>query len=131
MSSVETKGRPPGPDYSSVDSREKALALVARGELVAMLLLPEELGGDRRLENTVYVPPFAAELKSSTDNNIIFPLVSEGKITRYSAEPEHVGQSFVPIAVKLLASDPANFTYNLAIWGEALTRTHSSSPKSD
>ncbi len=93
-----------------------------------MLLLPQEFGGDRRAENTVYVPPFAAELKSSTDNNIIFPLVSEGQITRYRAEPEYAGRSLVPIAVRLLASDPASFSYDLAIWGEALDRTANFSP---
>lgn len=111
-----------GPDYLAVDSREKALALVARGELVAMLLLPEAFGGEVRTENTVYVPPFVAELKSEADRNIILPLAAEGKISRYRAEPEYAGRSVVPIAVRLVGFDPANFTYDIAIWGDALGR---------
>ncbi|MDP3855986.1 hypothetical protein [Phenylobacterium sp.] len=116
------EAKPPGPDYSHVDTREKAERLVERGKLVALLLLPEQFGGDWRAENIVFVPPFAADLKTRVDENIIIPLAIEGKVTRYRAEPEHAGRSMVPIAVKLVASDPADFTYNMAIWGDALGR---------
>ncbi len=122
LSSFSKTGEPPGPDYSAVDTREKAQHLVDRGELVKLLLLPEQFGGDGRAENVAYVPPFAAELKIDTDTNIILPLALEGKVTRYAAKPEYSGRSIVPIAVKLLAYDPADFTYNIAIWGEALDR---------
>jgi hypothetical protein len=122
MSWFSKKGKSPGPDYSTVDTREKAQRLVDRGELVKLLLLPEQFGGDGRAENVTYVPPFAAELKIEADKNIILPLASEGKVTRYRAEPEYSGRSMVPIAVKLLAYDPSDFTYDIAIWGEALDR---------
>lgn len=100
-----------GPDYSSVNSRKEAGRRVAKGELVAMLLLPEEFGGDARTENTVYVPPFVAELKSDADKNIILPLAAEGKITRYRAEPEYTGRSLVPITIKLVAFDPRSWAF--------------------
>lgn len=116
------KKKPTGPDYAGVDSPEKVQALVARGELVAMLLLPEAFGGENRPENLVHVPPFVVHLKSETDQNLIVPLANDGKITRYRAEPQYVGRSRVPIAIRLVGYDPANFTYDIAIWGEALTR---------
>ncbi len=112
----------PRPDYSAVDSLDKVQRLVAAGELVPLLLLPEDFGGQAIKENTVYVPPFAADMKEGADRNIIGPLAAEGKVTRYRAEPEYAGTSFVPIAIKLVATEPANFTYDVAIWGAALGR---------
>ena len=117
------KKMPSGPDYTAVDSREKALALVARGELVSMLLLPETFGGDGAVHNVIHVPPFAAELKASTDQNVILPLALDGKITGYRAEPEYAGKSVVPIAIRLVGSNPGSFTWDIAIWGEALDRS--------
>ncbi len=113
---------PQGPDYSQIDSNEKLQRLVGTGELVACLLLPESFGGQLVRENTIYVPPFAAELKRDADQNIILPLAAEGKVKRYAAEPEYSGTSFVPIAIKLIASEPVDFSYKLAIWGDALGR---------
>jgi hypothetical protein len=123
MSWFRKKGTPKhGPDYSQVNSNDEVQRLAARRELVPLLLLPEAFGGEAISENTVYVPPFAAELKRDFDQNIIAPLAAEGKVTRYIAEPEYSGTSFVPVAIKLTASDPANFSYDLAIWGDALGR---------
>jgi hypothetical protein len=85
-----------------------------------MLLFPEQFGGEHRVENLVYVPPFVAELKSRTDNNIVLPLAEEGKTRRYNVTPEYAGRSMVPISIKLVGSDPGNFTYEIAIWGDAL-----------
>lgn len=116
------RDKPAGPDYSNIISLEAAQKLAERGELVPLLLLPEQFGGTGVQENIVYVPSFAAELKNSTDQNVVAPLANEGKITRYLAEPEYFGASFIPIAIKLTAWDPANFTYEMAIWGEALDR---------
>jgi len=113
---------PPGPDFSHIDSREKAERLVETGELVALLMLPEEFGGDGRPENVVFVPQFVADLRESAHENIIRPLVAEGKVTQYSVEPEYAGKCFIPIALKLKAYNPAEFTYEIRIWGEALGR---------
>ncbi len=115
-------GDPVGPDWSYVDSPEKAKALVEEGVLVELLLLPEEFGGPRMPENTVYVPPFAEELKYRTDMNIIRPLIMDGVVTQYAAIPEHVGPCMVPIAIRVEATEPGQFAFNLAIWGAALRR---------
>jgi len=111
---------PEGPDFSDMNSREKAEARVQRGQLEKLFLLPAEFGGTDDPRNVVYVPRGFVAIKAGIDINIIKPLVSEGKITKYEATPEHEGKSFVPIAIKIVASDPGSFTTNINIWGKAL-----------
>lgn len=112
-----------GPDYSSIDSKEKAEDLFQKGQLKKLLLLPSEFGGQDIPPNVVYVPEFAVDLKASTDQNIILPLAQEGKITRYNATPEYEGNSFIPAAINIVASEPQSFTYKVAIWGKTLTES--------
>lgn len=110
----------PGPDFSGIDSREKAAALFKSGQLQKLLLLPPEFGGQDVPPNVVFVPTFAAELKVRTDQNVVFPLAHDGKVTRYSATPEYEGKSFVPCAINIVASEPGSFTFKVAIWGTAI-----------
>lgn len=111
-----------GPDFSSIDNREKALALVEKGELEPLYLMPPEFGGPEDSRNIVYVPVGIAEIKHCTDLNIIAPLVESGQVKSYSAVPEYRGRSFIPIAIKIVASDPGQFESEILIWGEALNR---------
>jgi hypothetical protein len=113
-----------GPDFSHVTSQEQAEALAQVGELEQLLLLPEIFGGRSDLpHNIVYVPVGLAEVKRHIDENIIAPLAREGTVTRYAATPEYTGDSFIPIAITVTASDPGSFTTTIAVWGEALTRS--------
>lgn len=116
------KSGPPGngPDWSNVDSPEKAEVLVVTGELVKLQLLPDIFGGDDGPHNTVFVPPFVVDIKVGIDNNTIMLLVEEGKVQRYVASPKYEGRSLVPCAIKIEATDPANFTAVVKIWGSAL-----------
>jgi hypothetical protein len=107
-----------GPDYSHVDSREKAEELVARGELVRMLLLPAEFGGDDDPGNVVYVPPFVVDLKRRHDMNIVLPLIEAEKVTRYQAAPHYEGASHVPSSIEIRASEPGDVQVTYEIWGE-------------
>ena len=116
------KPKAPGPDFSTIDSLEKAVELFHRGDLEKLLLIPPEFGGEDIPDNTLYVPLGIADVKTGIDNNIIGPLVEEGKITNYEALPEYQGESFVPIAIKIVASEPGDFTSTINIWGEALDR---------
>jgi hypothetical protein len=113
---------PEGPDFSDTDSKAKAEARVQRGELEKMLLLPAEFGGTDDPRNIVYVPVGFIAVKAGIDTNIIKPLVAESKITQYQALPEYQGRSFVPIAIKIVASNPDSFTTEINIWGKALAR---------
>jgi hypothetical protein len=75
----------------------------------------------RATEHTVY----SSRLGRSEGWNrqqVIAPLVADGKITKYQATPEYQGKSFIPIAVKIVASEPGRFETTLNIWGEALGR---------
>jgi hypothetical protein len=107
----------PGPEYSHVDSREKAEELVARGELTRLHLLPLEFGGTDATENLVFVPPFVVDLKHGTDTNIIRPLIEDGSVSEYSATPTYAGKSFVPTSIEIRAANPGDFQTSLEIWG--------------
>jgi hypothetical protein len=120
---LKKKSPPPhGPDFSGIDSREKAEALFRRGEMEKLFLMPPEFGGDDGPHNTLFVPVGVAAVKAGIDQNVVAPLAEEGTITRYSATPEYQGSSFIPTAVRITASDPGQFSTVIAIWGEALAR---------
>jgi hypothetical protein len=114
--------KPSGPDFSAIDSKAKAIELFERGDLEKLFLLPLEFGGTDNLLNTLYVPVGVADIEAGIDNNVIDPLAAEGKITKYTASPEHQGKSFIPIAIKIVASDPGEFRTTINIWGKALSR---------
>ncbi len=118
------KKSPPGngPDFSEVDSLAKAEELFRHGDLEKLFLMPLEFGGQDIPQNILFVPIGIAAIKSGIDNNVVGPLATEGKISKYTAMPEYQGKSFVPIAIKIVASDPGEFTTTINIWGEALTR---------
>lgn len=80
---LKNKKKPPGPDYSDVDSLAKAEALYKSGALGRLLLMPSEFGGPDFGPNVVYVPADIVELKQSMDRNVIAPLVASGKVTAY------------------------------------------------
>jgi len=111
-----------GPDFSDTDSKAKAEAQLQRGELEKLWLLPADFGGTDDPRNIVYVPVTFVAVKTDIDTNIIKPLVAAGKITEYRATPEYKGKSFVPIAIKIVASNPGSFITDINIWGKALVR---------
>ena len=117
------KAPPPvGPDFSGIDTPAKAEAWFRRGDLEKLFLMPLEYGGEDSPLNTLYVPVGVAAVKAGIDTNGIGPLVSAGKVSRYTAEPEYQGKSVIPIAVTITASDPGEFTTTISIWGDALVR---------
>jgi hypothetical protein len=117
------KSPPPhGPDFSEIDSQAKAEELFRRGDLEKLFLLPLEFGGQDVPQNVLYVPIGVADIKSGIDDNVIGPLVSEGQVTQYTATPEYQGKSFIPIAIRIVASNPGQFTTTINIWGDALGR---------
>jgi hypothetical protein len=113
-------GEPPGPDFSHVDSPEKAEQLVSRGELARLHLFPPEFGGADDARNLVYVPPFVVDVKHGIDTNVVRPMIEQGQASSYVATPQYEGASFVPCAIEIRASDPGDFQTTVQIWGEAL-----------
>jgi hypothetical protein len=114
--------RPAGPDYSHVDSNEKAVELYRRGELVKLLLMPLDFGGADVPLNVVYVPEFVVDVKAGIDMNVVMPMIQQGECRRYAAEPRYEGASVVPTAIAIKASDPGLFQTQIRIWGGALAQ---------
>ncbi|MBS0340598.1 MAG: hypothetical protein JSS56_08710 [Proteobacteria bacterium] len=114
------RGPVAGPDYQHVDSRGKAEALYAKGELRKLLLLPAAFGGEDIPPNVVYVPAFAVALKEQLDQGVISQLVRDGKVTHYSATPEYTGKSVVPSRIRVAATEPGHFAGEISIWGKAV-----------
>jgi len=113
---------PAGPDFSAVTSLDKAEEMRKNGQLEKLLMRPPELGGEDHFLNTLYVPVGVAAMKSRIDAGQIVPLVEAGKVTKFKASPEYQGDSVIPIAIKITASDPGQFSWTINIWGEALKR---------
>jgi hypothetical protein len=122
-SNSEKSAIPNGPNFSGVDSQAKAEARLQAGELEKLLLLPAQFGGRDDPHNVVCVPRGFVAVKANIDSDVIKPLVAQRKVTSYQATPEYQGTSFVPIAIKIVASNPGSFTTTINIWGKALERT--------
>ena len=118
--SESSSGNVNGPDFSDVNTHARVRELFERGELEKLWLLPADMGGQDVPANIVYVPVGVGELKAQTDHNVIMPLAAEGKVSRYVAQPRYFGDSFVPSAIVITATEPSSFTYELKIWGDAL-----------
>ena len=84
--------------------------------------MPLELGGKDIAQNVVYVPIGQAAVKARIDNSIVGLLAGKGKVAEYKATPEYQGRSFIPIAIKIAASNPGEFSTTINIWGQALAR---------
>ena len=83
--------RPNGPDFSAIDSREKAVELFERGELEKLFLMPPEFGGMDNALNALFVPVGLASIKAGIDDNVIAPLAADGKITHLARCPSTKG----------------------------------------
>ncbi|MBX9686478.1 MAG: hypothetical protein K2X27_07235 [Candidatus Obscuribacterales bacterium] len=103
-------------DFSAVDAK-KAEQMLLAGQLEKLYLMPLEFGGTDSPENTLYVPIGIAAIKSHFDSNVITPLIRQGIVTQYKATPEYQGSSFIPIRLRLQASNPGDFLTEIHIWG--------------
>jgi hypothetical protein len=93
------------PDFSDVDSMDKAQALYRGGKLERLFLFPLEFGGQEVPQNILYVPLGIAAVKQEVDG-MIADLVKQGVVASYVAQPEYKGDSCVPSKIKITASHP-------------------------
>jgi hypothetical protein len=106
------------PDFSKVDSLDKARALEAEGMLVPILLFPAEFGGQDLPENVVYVPKEAAAAKDLITGTLL-GFAQDGLIDQLSVEPTYKGTSFIPSRILMKASHSAKegkFNPTVEIW---------------
>lgn len=107
-----------GMNFSHVDSREKAMALVQEGKLFKILLFPSEFGGEDIPQNSVYVPAGIPEIKDQITGTLI-RFVEQGLIDNMQVNPEYKGNSFVPSKIKMRTSHSGKegeFNPTIEIW---------------
>ena len=104
-----------GPDFSEIDSNEKAIDLYNKGELVKIHLMPIEFGGDDNPMNTLYAPEFAKEFKGRFDG-MIEQMLIDGKQLSYSTSPKYKGNSFIPSQLIITVDGDVNFEETINIW---------------
>lgn len=103
------------PDFSTIDSNEKAIALFKENKLAKLHLMPLGFGGGDVPQNTMYAPEVAVVLKRRCDA-MIGQLLKEGKNLRYSAQPAYKGNSFIPSAIQIQVTGDVDFTETIEIW---------------
>jgi hypothetical protein len=103
------------PDYSHIDSKEKAEQLYARKELVKLHLLPLDWGGEDAALNTIYVPEFAFEQKCTIDA-MIEELLEAGYNLSYTASPEYKGNSFIASKLLIKVRGDRELDASIEIW---------------
>ncbi|WP_205510643.1 hypothetical protein [Longitalea arenae] len=103
------------PDYSHIDSYEKAEQLYARKELVKLHLMPLDWGGQDLAMNIIYVPGFVVEEKARIDG-IIEELLAAGHNLSYSASPEYKGNSFIASKLVIKVSGDRQMEAAIEIW---------------
>jgi hypothetical protein len=104
-----------GPDYTTIDSNEKAIALYQKGNLVKLYLMPIEFGGQDIAMNCVYVPQFVQIFKERFDL-MVGKMVEEGKQLNYSASPQYKGNSFIPSQILISVTGDAQFSEEIKVW---------------
>ena len=109
-----------GPDFSAVDTAEKAAELCRRGDLERIFLVPLDFGGADDERNMLYVPVGVGQVKAQIENETIRAMAREGKVSSFEASVEYEGASVIPISITVVASDPGRFTSTINVWGKAL-----------
>ncbi|UAK24402.1 hypothetical protein [Sphingomonas nostoxanthinifaciens] len=90
------------PDFSAVHTVAAAKALVAKGELVPILVFPAEFGGPNNAANRAYVTPAAAEIRGALIGTIS-RMIAEGSLDQMSVNLEFKGDSRVPARIHMKA----------------------------
>lgn len=103
------------PDYSNIDSHEKAQQLCARKELVKLHLMPLDWGGEDVALNIIYVPEFVLEQKVRIDG-MIEELLVAGYNLHYAASPEYKGRSLIASKLVITVSGDRQLEATIEIW---------------
>jgi hypothetical protein len=95
------------PDFSSVDSKAKVLALANEGKLEKVHLFPLEVGGQDIEPNIVYLPVGFRDIKRKLDGTIL-RMAQDGLISDLKVIPEYKGNSFVPARIVIKCRVPGD-----------------------
>jgi hypothetical protein len=103
------------PDYSLINSNEKAEELYHQKLLVKLYLMPLEFGGEDSLLNALYVPEFVTVRKAKFDA-VIKGLLEKGEQVSYTATPIYKGDSFIPSKLTIQTGGSQTLTEAIDIW---------------
>ncbi len=105
------------PDFSDIDSTEKAIELTNKGILSPLYLMPLRFNGEESERNRLFVPLIVVELKDRYDDMVEDLLIQE-KVNGYSCLPTYKGNSFVPSKLTVIARKDKKdvFTQSINIW---------------
>ena len=106
------------PDFSHIDSKEKAEALFKKGELEKILLFPSEFGGEDIPPNTLYVPAGISVAKDSVTRSLV-QMVEDGSIDNLKVDVDYKGKSFIPSKIIMKASHSTKsgqFNPTIEVW---------------
>ncbi len=92
------------PDFSDIDSIEKAVNMSKDNLLEPLYMMPLRFGGKAAAENTLYVPIGVSQIKESIDN-IVEELLIDKLVSGYKCDIKYKEKSVIPSEIKIVASD--------------------------
>lgn len=105
------------PYFEELDSQEKLIECAKKGVLFPMYVMPLRFNGSNSIDNILFVPKFAVELKNKADD-MVENLLRQEKVSSYSCMPEYKGDSFVPskVVIEATMKDEPVFKETIEIW---------------
>ncbi len=91
------------PDFSDIDSIEKAVAMSNKNQLEPLHLMPLRFGGKETAANIVYVPIGVSDVKDSIDN-IVEDLLINKRVSGYKCDIKYKGKSVIPSVIKIITT---------------------------
>ena len=105
----------PSIDYMHIDSMDKLQKHFHYGDLVKILLMPKEFGGENSAHNMLYVTKAAMKEKQDFDQQIL-KIASGGKKLFYNINPEYKGKSYIPFNLHISIISDKTIDHTIHIW---------------
>ncbi len=102
-------------DFQDIDSSVKLQKYFHRGELVKILLMPREFGGQDTALNTLFVTESARNEKQDFDNKVL-QIAGSGKKLFYNVSPEYKGRSMIASKLHLSIIGEASLDHTIHVW---------------
>jgi hypothetical protein len=104
-------------DYSSLTSEQKR-KLIEKGELKPLYLIALRFGGSDGMDNMVYAPAAAVDLKNKIDDELE-EFMNQGRAVKgYRCIPSYKGKSGIPtrIVIQAFIDGFEQFVRDINIW---------------
>ena len=104
-------------DYSSLTSEQKR-KMIEKGELKPLYLIALRFGGSDGMENMVYAPIAAVNLKNKIDDELEEFMNQGRSVKSYRCIPSYKGNSGIPtrIVIQAFIDGSEEFVRDINIW---------------